>query len=178
VTALRAVQRGPQDPPFILGPRRQNRMSNVVFHRDPKSRRGISWHSDALAFAPPIGSKEQPDAPSVNLPSLTLEDAMAHIQSTTRELQNAGNGIAANISDQAESMAKQAGSTIQEGVGQANAAIGAVTERTGQMAERTGEVVGNFRSAIETSARSQPTTTVLLAALAGFAFGAIWRMGR
>ena len=75
-------------------------------------------------------------------------------------------------------MAKQAGSAVQQGVGQANAAIGAVTERTGQVAERTGEVLGNFRSAVETSARSQPTTTVLLAALAGFAFGALWRMGR
>jgi hypothetical protein len=75
-------------------------------------------------------------------------------------------------------MAQQAGSAVQQGVGQANAAIGAVTERTGQVAERTGEVLGNFRSAVETSARSQPTTTVLLAALAGFAFGALWRMGR
>lgn len=103
---------------------------------------------------------------------------MAHIQSTPREQRNESSGIASAITDQASSMAKQAGSAVQQGIGQANAAIGAVTERTGQVAERTGEVIGNFRSAVETSARSQPAMTVLLAALAGFAFGAIWRMGR
>jgi hypothetical protein len=103
---------------------------------------------------------------------------MAHIQSTPREQRNDSTGIIGAVSEQASSMAKQAGSAVQQGVGQANAAIGAVTERTGQVAERTGEVLGNFRSAVETSARSQPTTTVLLAALAGFAFGALWRMGR
>jgi hypothetical protein len=100
---------------------------------------------------------------------------MAHIQSTPREQRNDSTGITGAISEQASSMAKQAGSAVQQG---ANAAIGAVTERSGQVAERTGEVLGNFRSAVETSARSQPTTTVLLAALAGFAFGALWRMGR
>lgn len=103
---------------------------------------------------------------------------MALLQNTPREQQNAANGIAANITDQAASMAKKAGDAIQEGVGQANAAIGAVTERTGQMAERTGEVVSDLRSAIETSTKSQPTTALLLAALAGFAFGALWRIGR
>jgi hypothetical protein len=103
---------------------------------------------------------------------------MAHFQNTPRDLRNESTGIAGGIAEQASSMAKQAGSAVQQGVGQANAAIGAVTERTGQAAERTGEVLGNFRSAVEASARSQPTTTVLLAALAGFAFGAIWRMGR
>ncbi len=81
------------------------------------------------------------------------------------------------IAEQASTAAEQMGRVVQQGVGRANAALSAVTERGGQAAERTGEVLGNFRSAIETSARAQPTTTVMLAALAGFVFGAFWRMG-
>jgi hypothetical protein len=88
-----------------------------------------------------------------------------------------GTEISGAIASQASSAAEQMGRVVQQGVGRANAAISAVTERGGQAAERTGEVLGNFRSAIETSARSQPTTTVALAALAGFVFGAFWRMG-
>jgi hypothetical protein len=82
------------------------------------------------------------------------------------------------IAEQASTAADQMGRVVQQGVGRANAAFNAVSERSGQAAQRTGEVLGNFRSAIETSARSQPTTTVALAAFAGFIFGAFWRMGR
>ncbi len=81
------------------------------------------------------------------------------------------------IAEQASSAAEQMGRAVQTGVGKANAALNAVSERSGRAAERTGEVLGNFRSAIETSARSQPTTTVMLAAFAGFVLGAFWRMG-
>lgn len=81
------------------------------------------------------------------------------------------------IVEQASSAAEQVGRAVQQGVGKANAAISAVSERSGRAAEQTGEVLGNFRSAIETSARAQPVTTVALAALAGFVFGAFWRMG-
>jgi glyceraldehyde-3-phosphate dehydrogenase/erythrose-4-phosphate dehydrogenase len=88
-----------------------------------------------------------------------------------------GTEISGAIANQASSAAEQMGRVVQQGVGRANAALSAVTERSGKAAERTGEVLGNFRSAIETSARSQPTTTVALAALAGFVFGAFWRMG-
>ncbi len=88
-----------------------------------------------------------------------------------------GSDMTGALAEQASSAAEQMGRAVQQGVGKANAALNAVTERSGRAAERTGEVLGNFRSAIETSARSQPTTTVALAALAGFVFGAIWRMG-
>jgi hypothetical protein len=88
-----------------------------------------------------------------------------------------GTDISGAIAERASSTAEQMGRVVQQGVGKANAALSAVTERGGKAAERTGEVMGNFRSAIETSARSQPTTTVFLAALAGFMFGAFWRAG-
>jgi hypothetical protein len=81
------------------------------------------------------------------------------------------------LAQEASNTAEQMGRVVQQGVGRANAALSAVSEHSGKAAERTGEVLGNFRSAIETSARTQPTTTVALAALAGFVFGALWRMG-
>lgn len=100
-----------------------------------------------------------------------------------RNIQRSHNGHGASevggaIAQQASETAEQMGRAVQQGVGRANAALSAVSERSGEAAQRTGEVLGNFRSAIETSARAQPTTTVALAALAGFFFGAIWRMGR
>ncbi len=99
-----------------------------------------------------------------------------------RNMQRQHNGHGASeaagaIADKASTAAEQMGDAVQQGVGRANAALSAVSERSGQAAQRTGEVLGNFRSAIETSARSQPTTTVMLAAFAGFVFGAFWRMG-
>ncbi|WP_442754962.1 hypothetical protein ACNHKD_18585 [Methylocystis sp. JAN1] len=100
-----------------------------------------------------------------------------------RNVQQRHNGHGAGeatgaIAQQAQTAAEQMGRAVQQGVGRANAALSAVSERSGEAAQRTGEVLGNFRSAIETSARSQPTTTVALAALAGFFFGAFWRIGR
>jgi hypothetical protein len=85
--------------------------------------------------------------------------------------------ITSAIAEQTSRAADQSGAVVREGVGRANAAVNALTERGGKAVERTGEVLGNFRSAVEISARSQPTTTVMLAALAGFVFGAFWRMG-
>lgn len=89
-----------------------------------------------------------------------------------------GSEVTGAMADQAQTAADQMGRVVQQGVGRANAAMSAVTERGGEAAQRTGEVIGNFRTAIETSARSQPGTTVALAALAGFVFGAFWRIGR
>jgi hypothetical protein len=97
-----------------------------------------------------------------------------------QQRQHNGHGasdVGGAIAQQASTTAEQMGRAVQQGMGRANAALSAVTERGGKAAEQTGEVLGHFRSAIETSARSQPTATVALAALAGFVFGAFWRMG-
>jgi len=98
-----------------------------------------------------------------------------------QQRQHNGHGaseVTGAIAEQAQTAADQMGRVMQQGVGRANAALSAVSERSGQAAQRTSEVLGNFRTAVETSARSQPGTTVALAALAGFVFGAFWRMGR
>ena len=85
--------------------------------------------------------------------------------------------VSGAIAEQASTAAEQTGRVVQQGVARPMRRSTPLRERSGRSAERTGEVLGNFRSAIETSARSQPTTTVTLAALAGFVFGAFWRMG-
>ena len=103
---------------------------------------------------------------------------MAEERNTQRQHNGHGaSDMTGAIAQHASSATEQVGRAVEQGIGRANAALTAVTERGGKAAERTGEVLGNFRSAIETSARSQPTTTVALAALAGFVFGAFWRMG-
>jgi hypothetical protein len=103
---------------------------------------------------------------------------MAEERSVQQRQHNGQGEMTGAIAEQASNAAEQMGRAVQQSVGRANAALTAVTERSGQAAQRTGEVLGNFRSAIETSARSQPTTTVMLAALTGFIFGAFWRIGR
>lgn len=74
------------------------------------------------------------------------------------------------------------GGPRRSGAHSRDAEIEWVTTHTGghfrlRVASRAGEVLGKFRSAIETSAPSQPGTTVTLAELAGFLFGAFWRTG-
>ncbi|BDV33131.1 MULTISPECIES: hypothetical protein [Methylocystis] len=103
---------------------------------------------------------------------------MAEERNVQQRQHNGHGEMTGAIAEQASTAAEQMGRAVQQGMGRANAALNAVTERSGQAAQRTGEVLGNFRSAIETSARSQPTTTVMLAAFAGFIFGAFWRLGK
>lgn len=107
---------------------------------------------------------------------------MAEERNAQRRSHN-GHGAEHGVEDVAGAMAEQAstaeqmGRTVQQ-VGRANAALLAASQRSGAAAQRAGEVVGNFRTAIEASARSQPAATVALAALAGFVLGAVWRRGR
>jgi hypothetical protein len=114
------------------------------------------------------------------------EAAMADERNMTRQRNGhgagPGSGLGASeaseaLGQQASNAAEQMGRVVEQGVGKANAALSSVTEQSGKAAERTGEVIGNFRSALETSAKSQPTTTVLLAAFVGFVFGSLWRIG-
>ncbi|HEY8162117.1 MAG: hypothetical protein ACR652_18975 [Methylocystis sp.] len=96
---------------------------------------------------------------------------------TVQQRQHNGHGemTTGALAEQAAIAGEQMGRSVQR---RANEAISRMTERGNLAAQRTGEVLGNFQSAIETSARSQPTTTVMLAAFAGFFLGALWRMGR
>jgi len=84
---------------------------------------------------------------------------------------------AAVMGDKAMAAADRVGQRINQTMEQAGSAISTVQEKGSEVAGRAGDVIGNFRQAIETSARSQPTTTVLMAVAAGFMLGAMWNSG-
>lgn len=83
----------------------------------------------------------------------------------------AGNVIAERAGNAADAIGKQADAAMQK----ASTAVTAAKERGGQAVDQASNVVGNFREAVETSAKTQPVTTVLMALAAGFIVGAIWR---
>ncbi|MGD9545705.1 MAG: hypothetical protein AB7F41_12465 [Methylocystis sp.] len=84
---------------------------------------------------------------------------------------------AAILGDKALSAADRVGQRINQTMEQAGSAISTAQEKGAEVADRTGDVIGNFRQAIEKSARTQPTTTVLMAVAAGFLLGAMWKAG-
>jgi len=88
-----------------------------------------------------------------------------------------GNAASA-IASTAGNIGEQVGRTFQKTVDNANSAMNAVAEKGEGIAERTGEAAGNLRTAMESSVRSQPMTTLMLAASAGFLLGALWKTGK
>ncbi|QGM94825.1 hypothetical protein F7D13_12800 [Methylocystis rosea] len=84
---------------------------------------------------------------------------------------------AAVMGDKAMAAADRVGQRINQTMEQAGSAMSTVQEKGSEVAGRAGDVIGNFRQAIEKSARSQPTTTVLMAVAAGFLLGAMWNSG-
>lgn len=84
---------------------------------------------------------------------------------------------AAIMGDKAMAAAERIGQRINRTMEQAGSAMSTAQEKGGEAAGSAGDVIGNFRQAIEKSARSQPTTTVLMAVAAGFLLGAMWNSG-
>jgi len=84
---------------------------------------------------------------------------------------------AAVVGDKALAAAERVGQRINQTVEQAGTALTTVQEKGSEAAGRAGDVIGNFRQAVEKSARSQPTTTVLMAVATGFLLGALWNSG-
>jgi hypothetical protein len=73
--------------------------------------------------------------------------------------------------------ADRVGQRIKQTMEKAGSAMSTVQAQGSEGAGGGGDVIGNFRQAIEKSARSQPTTTVLMAVAAGFMLGAMWNSG-
>ena len=59
--------------------------------------------------------------------------------------------------------------------GKVEDAAKAVTEQGREVTDQVQVVAGNFKSAVDTSLRDQPLTTLALAACAGFILGALWK---
>jgi ElaB/YqjD/DUF883 family membrane-anchored ribosome-binding protein len=85
--------------------------------------------------------------------------------------------IGAVVAQQAASAADQAGRMVEQGMDQASKTLAAAREQGQQVAESAGEAMEDWRATIESSVRAQPVTALVIAALAGMAFGALWRTG-
>jgi hypothetical protein len=94
-----------------------------------------------------------------------------------RNRENQAANIGAVVAEQASNAANQAGRMVEQGVEQANKTLASAREQGKQVAENASEALDDWRSTIESSVRAQPVTALFLAALAGMAFGALWRSG-
>lgn len=89
-----------------------------------------------------------------------ISDATAHVQSKT-------SAAVDQVSEAAEATMNKASEVVATARGKSEVAINSANE-----------VLGNVRHAIESSAKSQPTTTVLMAVATGFLLGMTWKSGR
>ncbi|HEY8160693.1 MAG: hypothetical protein ACR650_15100 [Methylocystis sp.] len=76
------------------------------------------------------------------------------------------------------SASNQLGRLAEKGADQASATLANVREQSREAVETAGESLSDLRSTIETSIREQPITALLIAAIAGAAFGAFLRPGK
>jgi ElaB/YqjD/DUF883 family membrane-anchored ribosome-binding protein len=81
------------------------------------------------------------------------------------------------VSEQASAAADQAQRLMDEGMTQASRALSAAREQGQQLSEDASEALGEWRTTVEGAVRAQPITALALAALAGLAFGALFRTG-
>lgn len=83
--------------------------------------------------------------------------------------------VGANVADKAADLADKAGQQLDNVVGKAETTLRGLAEQGQEAGERVQEVAGHMKSAIEKSVSDQPTTTLVVAALVGFALGALWK---
>lgn len=101
-------------------------------------------------------------------------EAELRVRESDRPIDDAASFIA----EKAAAAADRVGAAMDQTIEKASDVIESVQKQGGDAADRSGEVVANIRNAIDNSARSQPTTTVLLAVGLGFLLGAMWKSGR
>jgi hypothetical protein len=101
----------------------------------------------------------------------------ADMQLFKRNRERDAENIGAVVAQQASSAADQAGRMVEQGMDQASKTFAAAREQGQQVAESASEAMEDWRTTIESSVRAQPVTALVIAALAGMAFGALWRTG-
>ncbi len=95
-----------------------------------------------------------------------------------RKADNPMNEAGSIIVERAGEAADEIGKTASSAMQTAGSAMTRARDKGGETVAQAADVVGNFRKALETSARSQPGTTVAMAVAAGFIFGLLWRSNR
>lgn len=107
----------------------------------------------------------------------TIRTEEAKMQLFKRNREREAANIGAVVAEQASAAANQAGRMVEQGMEQAGKTYAAAREQGQQAADNASEALEDWRSTIETSVRAQPVTALIIAALAGMAFGALWRSG-
>lgn len=101
-------------------------------------------------------------------------DAELRVRKSERPLNEAASFIAGKTAAAVDHIS----TAVDRSVERASGAIESAQKQGGAAADSAGEVFGNIRHAIDKSARSQPTATVLLAVGFGFLLGAMWARGK
>ena len=94
------------------------------------------------------------------------------------QMQEAASGVANRMSTIADQVGQRVSTAAERVSDRASGALATAQEKGTAAANSANEVAGTLREALAQSARSQPITTIALAASAGFLLGAIWRSGR
>ncbi len=95
------------------------------------------------------------------------------IRKSEHPINEAGSVLAERAGDAVEQIGKRTDTAIET----ASTVVADAREKGAQAANQATDVIGNFRQALESSARARPVTTVLMALGAGLLFGALWRSG-
>lgn len=94
------------------------------------------------------------------------------------KIENTADEFGRVVASKASATMDQVGKKVGETADKASNVIAAMQDRGERARTSTNEVFGNIREAIEKSARTQPTTTILISAAAGFLIGALWKSAR
>ncbi|MEZ5923277.1 MAG: hypothetical protein R3D57_02735 [Hyphomicrobiaceae bacterium] len=82
---------------------------------------------------------------------------------------------AEDVGDMATRLAGQAAAQAERVVDNAEAVARRVADAGREAQHNVEKVAGNIRSAVDTSVKEQPMTTLAVAAVLGFVLGAIWK---
>ena len=91
-----------------------------------------------------------------------------------------GNGTheasaADTLEDRAREMAESASDRLEGAADSAQESAGRVTEQAREYGEKAQEAARNFKPYVEKSMKDQPMATLAVAAVIGFALGALWK---
>jgi hypothetical protein len=81
------------------------------------------------------------------------------------------------VADRASAAAERAQRLLEEGATEAGDALSSAQAQGAELAEAASETMQEWRSTVESAVRAQPIAALAFAALAGLAFGAMWRSG-
>ncbi len=91
------------------------------------------------------------------------------------DLQAAGRGAAASVSDKASEYAGKAGQQFDKAIDSAESTVNAMAEQGREAGQQIQQVAGNMKTAVDRSVRDQPMATLAVAAAMGFVIGALWK---